>query len=247
MNETLDITPFGMRCRQALAHRWKNDAHAQSKAAKALSEKLGKTVKPQTVQNMCTKANSSQLTFDLSEICGVSYHWLRTGEGEMLEPKTYWDRQTPAQKLDEAPPTPANERVYVSRLSGVKIRAGTGEVVFDFEEIDESHAFNRDWMQSEGLLAEYCKLIDVDGDSMFPTLEAGETIMVNTRDRTPRHNKIFALIGEDGIRVKRLIHRADGVWEIHSDNPAKHLYPTEVFVQGQVAIWGRVRWHAGTL
>lgn len=138
-------------------------------------------------------------------------------------------------------------KVYVSRISGVKIRAGTGEFIYDFEELDNSRAFDREWMRKEGLDPPHCKLIDVDGDSMSPTLENGETILINTRDRELRHNKIFALITDDGIRVKRVLRRADGQWEIHSDNTAKHLYPTEPFVEGKTAIWGRVRWHAGTL
>lgn len=138
-------------------------------------------------------------------------------------------------------------KVYVRRVVGLRISAGTGEVIHDFEEVDNRRAFDREWMQQEGLDATHCKLIDVKGDSMSPTLEDGETILVNTRDRTKVHNKVYALIGEDGIRVKRLLQRADRTWEIHSDNPMKHLYPTEPFIEGKVAIWGRVRWHAGTL
>lgn len=138
-------------------------------------------------------------------------------------------------------------KVYVRRVVGLRISAGTGELIHDFEEIDNRRAFDREWMQEEGLESAHCKLIDVKGDSMSPTLEDGETILVNTRERQKISGKVYALIGEDGIRVKRLLQRADNQWEIHSDNQMKHLYPTEAFAEGKVAIWGRVRWHAGTM
>lgn len=167
----------------------------------------------------------------------------REFEARAGEPHGSWDLP-----LGDVPQTAHDpSKVYVRRVVGLRISAGTGEVIHDFEEVDNRRAFDREWMRDEGLDAAHCKLIDVKGDSMSPTLEDGETILVNTGDRTKVNNKVYALIGEDGIRVKRLLQRADRQWEIHSDNPMKHLYPTEPFIDGKVAIWGRVRWHAGTL
>ena len=169
----------------------------------------------------------------------------REFEAKAGDPRGSWDVPPPQSVREEAPNY--GNKVYVRRVVGLRVSAGSGEVIHDFEEVDNRRAFDREWMQEEGLEAAHCKLIDVKGDSMSPTLEDGETILVNTRDRAKVHNKIYALIGEDGIRVKRLLQRADRTWEIHSDNPMKHLYPTEPFIDGKVAIWGRVRWHAGTL
>lgn len=128
------------------------------------------------------------------------------------------------------PVIPASDKVFVNRVSGIHVAAGSGAVIYDFEELDDSHSFRREWMQKEGLEPAHCKLVEVKGDSMFPTLNDGETIMVNTRERDPKHNRIYVLITEDGLRVKRLMQRSDKTWEIHSDNQAKHLYPTEPLV-----------------
>lgn len=172
----------------------------------------------------------------------VQPEWLKSGKPPRRIVNTHV-----SDGIEVGAATATEVKIHVGRIVGLKLSAGTGEIVYDFEEVEGSRSFEREWMRKEGLDARHCKMVEVDGDSMFPTLESGESILVNTRDRELRHNKVFALVTDDGLRVKRLIRRSDGQWEIHSDNPMKHLYPTEDFVAGKVAIWGRVRWHAGTL
>jgi phage repressor protein C with HTH and peptisase S24 domain len=140
-----------------------------------------------------------------------------------------------------------DQRVYVSRVLGAKLSAGSGEAVFDFEEVDRSHVFQRDWMQRRHLRAERCKLYEVKGESMSPTIGDGDMVMINMADREVVSGRVYALVAEDGLRVKRLIKRADGVIEMRSDNPLQHIYPPEPILSGNVAIIGRVVWHAGEL
>lgn len=140
-----------------------------------------------------------------------------------------------------------NEKyVFVDRVKGPKLSAGKGELLWDFEEIDKSHAFRRDYMQSKGWKAARCKLWDVQGDSMATTLNHGDTVMINLADREIISGEIYALIAGDGLRVKRLIRRADGIIEMRSDNPQQHKYPPEPITDTNAAVIGRVVWRAGS-
>ncbi|WP_162932145.1 LexA family transcriptional regulator [Solimonas sp. K1W22B-7] len=137
--------------------------------------------------------------------------------------------------------------VYVSKVTGAKLAGGRGEIIHDFEEVDKSHSFRREWMAQAGLSPDKCKLWDVTGDSMSPTLNHGDSVMIHTAEREVVSGKVYALIAEDGMRVKRLIRRADGIVVMHSDNPMQHLYPPEPILSETVAIYGRVVWKAGKL
>lgn len=138
-----------------------------------------------------------------------------------------------------------NDKIFVTKIHGVKLSAGTGEVIYDFEEIENTHAFNREWLQKKRLDPKRCKLWSVQGDSMYPKYPNGALVLLNLAQREPISGKIFAIVTPDGVRLKRLLRRADGIWEIHSDNPDKALYPNEVVSDPEkIAIYGQLRWGA---
>ncbi len=140
----------------------------------------------------------------------------------------------------------ADSKVALKRIVGAHLKAGNGEILYDFETA-EDRSFDREWLRSRDLVPSNCLLWTTSGDSMYPTIEDGELVLVNLREREPMHAKVFALLTEDGLRLKRLMRRSDNTWEIRSDNEDKRLYPTEPMEPGQVAIMGRVRWHAGEM
>lgn len=139
------------------------------------------------------------------------------------------------------------EQVFVGRVHGARFAAGNGELVFEAEEIDRSHGFRRDYMERRGLNPARCKLFTVKGESMLPTIANGALVLVNLADREIVTGQIYALITEDGLRVKRLYRRADGLVEMRSDNPMQHLFPPEVITDGNAAVMGRVVWQAADL
>lgn len=145
---------------------------------------------------------------------------------------------------DLSPQSREVDKVYVNKVEGAHLSAGNGEVIWDFDELDSSHSFQREWMKKKGLDPKRCKLWSVRGDSMYPSYPDGSTVLINLAQREPVSGKVFALVTDDGLRLKRLHKRADGVWEIRSDNPEKHLYPSEEMTLGAVAILGRLRWAA---
>lgn len=156
------------------------------------------------------------------------------------------DGLEPAGEVVHADPE-REDQVFVGRVKGARFAAGNGELVFEAEEIDNSHSFRREYMERRGLNPNRCKLFTVKGESMLPTLTDGALVLVNLADREVVSGLVYALIVGDGLRVKRLFRRPDGVIEMRSDNPMQHMYPPEPIYDGNAAVIGRVVWQAGDL
>lgn len=79
---------------------------------------------------------------------------------------------------------------------------------------------------------------EVRGDSMEPTLPGGSVVFVDTSQRTPPPDDIYAINYGDGLMVKRLklIPRSDLV-SVISDN---ERYGADDLPREEVIVWGRV-------
>ena len=136
---------------------------------------------------------------------------------------------------------PADSREFrpVLLTHGAGIAAGAGANA-DEERVLGSLAFRDDWLKRHGLNPKRCRVIEVTGDSMEPTLQHRAMILVDFQRTVRRHNKIFAVRTEDGPVVKRL-HRTEDGWQLVSDNKAyKPIpWPREAVVLGQVMWTGR--------
>ena len=102
--------------------------------------------------------------------------------------------------------------------------------------------FSARWLKTNGLDAAMLSAIEVEGDSMDPTLRDGDEILV---DRTPRPLRagIHVLRLDDVLLVKR-VERAGDALRLISDNRA---YPEIERAAGEVEILGRVVWKGGRL
>lgn len=132
--------------------------------------------------------------------------------------------------------------VGVSELASA---AGDGAVV-DQERVTGRVKFRRDWLARHGLIARHCRVIQVAGESMEPTLVDGCAILVNQASRRRRLGRIFVIRTSDGLVVKRAGRDDVGAWQLVSDNPNKHVWPTRPWPADAVVI-GEVRWTARTL
>ena len=120
------------------------------------------------------------------------------------------------------------------------IAAGAGAVADD-ETLLSYVPFRDDWLRRHGLHATHCRVIEVTGDSMEPTLQHRAVILVDFQRTVRRHNKIFAVRAGDGPVVKRLRHADGKGWRLVSDNPAYKpvRWPDDAVVLGQVMWTGR--------
>lgn len=90
------------------------------------------------------------------------------------------------------------------------------------------------------------RIITVMGDSMEPTLQPGQRVLVDTGDRTPSPPGVFVVWDGLGLVVKRvqvLAHSEPTRVRISSDNPKYEAYErtlAEAYIQGRVI--GQWRW-----
>ncbi len=144
-----------------------------------------------------------------------------------------------------ASPRVAHETALVPDVLPVPLRrevraAAGGGALNDDETIMGYLAFRRDWLAKYGLNAKRCSIIEVSGDSMDPTLEAGAMILMDLQRVRRRQNRIFVVGIDDGTIVKRLVRKGED-WQLVSDNRRykPRPWPPEARMIGQVIWTGR--------
>jgi phage repressor protein C with HTH and peptisase S24 domain len=109
------------------------------------------------------------------------------------------------------------------------VRASAGPGSYAGEERARPYfAFDERWLKSlTPSAASKLSIIRVEGDSMAPTLSAGDDILVDLGDATERlRDGIYVLRADDVLVVKRLaIHPTGRRVTVQSDNPAYPDWP----------------------
>ena len=166
----------------------------------------------------------------LAKASKVSLEWLATGH-ENAEPKHSVRRTV---ERDELFHVPRHEK-------GPGGRTGT----LRSEQIVDYLAFKKEWVSAR-LNADprNLLLIEAVGDSMAPTLEDSDLLLVDLSEPRFRHDGIYVLRRDNELEVKRLQRRPDGTLNVISDNP---VYEPSVVASDSVHIIGRVIWAAGRL
>ncbi len=118
--------------------------------------------------------------------------------------------------------------------------AGPG-AMNDAEALAGKIGFDEKWLRRLGVDPAHLSLIRVDGDSMAPTLNNGDDIMVDSGAASGAlRDGVHVIRMDDVLMVKRLAKGPAGRLSVLSDNPA---YPDWPDVDGaSVAIIGRVVW-----
>lgn len=119
-------------------------------------------------------------------------------------------------------------------------------------------AFRCDWLKREGIDAGYACLARVMGESMLPTLAAGDMVLINQAQVEPtvrrrgakdlRRSPIYALVENGEARIKRIERPDEETMILISDNPD---YPPEIRTPAQrerlqTTIIGKVMWWGHT-
>ena len=142
--------------------------------------------------------------------------------------------------LGGPPPSGTKTGIRLIPKLAVDASAGAGAIP-DWETLAGKIGFDEKWLRKQGLDPSRLSLIRVDGDSMAPTLNHGDDIMVDNRAAaTALRDGIHVIRLDDVLMVKRLALGPSGRLSVLSDNPA---YPGWPDVDGTaVAIIGRVVW-----
>jgi SOS-response transcriptional repressor LexA len=130
----------------------------------------------------------------------------------------------------------------VKYFSSVRASAGGGAEGFgeEFEQITIDRKliknFFRDISDDE-LSKKHIEAINVDGESMEPTLKNGSIVFIDREQNSISKDGIFVVSTPGGLFIKRLNRKVDGSIELISDNK---LYSPEVVAPSEVRVMGKV-------
>lgn len=156
------------------------------------------------------------------------------------------------------PPLNPSTPTTTSRIPEVDVRGGMGGgglMALEVNHVDEwgnsiaadnvraTWELPNDYLRHELRVApSKAYLIEVRGDSMSPTLETGDRVMIDTADTVPAPGGVFALFDGLGVVVKRLEHvpmSDPPIIKIISDNPHHGVYERTL---EEIRIIGRAIW-----
>ena len=123
--------------------------------------------------------------------------------------------------------------------------AGPGQII-DREAVTHRIAFREEWIRTVSKAPlDQLAVINVDGDSMEPTLRPSDTVLIDFRQNQPGDKDgIYVIRTGNGLQVKRVqVELGKGLITVRSDNPAyapqPNLNPDDIHVIGRVIWLGR--------
>ena len=169
-----------------------------------------------TGETKSLKAEKAQL---LEIATGYRAMWLITGKGPKKTSEEGGRQPRSAIELDGNPEYPAIRRVSIKAQAGV-----TGYAVDYMNDDGPPIVFRRDWYAANNYLPEKMMALRVSGESMSPSLYAGDLIILNSLQTEPKDGIVFVCIYEGEVVVKRLL-RDTGQWWLSSDNQDQRRFP----------------------
>lgn len=172
----------------------------------------------------------------LAQAGGVSFEWLVFGTGEQAKSHQVASND---QTTDQVASYQPGEFTTIPAYQ-VFASAGHGATITD-EPLAEPMAFRSDWLRREGFDPAKMAVIRAKGDSMEPTINDGDVILIRLKNGEAPRDGLYVLRLSDGLFVKRLQFDLGGV-RIISDNP---LYKSRDLSKEELAeldLVGRVVW-----
>lgn len=179
-----------------------------------------------TIYRICRGGSRPSLAYleQLSEQFSIDLNWLITG-----------------QRVTESLTENAKSELVIAPKFDVEASAGFGQIASN-EDVSDHFGFSKQWLSSQlGVHSEQLGFVSVRGDSMQPTLEHGDMILVDMSQHQAHNEDIYLIHTEDGLMTKRLKPFSGGI-KVVSDNPD---YPSWELTAGsveQTRIVGRVVW-----
>ncbi len=191
-----------------IGNRIKEARNHKGFSQELLSEKIGVSKRTLINYEQNDKEPTASTILNIAKHCTISEWWLLTGKGEML--------------LKENNLVASNNNYNIDLLN---VRAGAGEGIYNYviETID-TISLDKSFFRTP-INTSKVKGIQVDGDSMEPTLRDGDYVLID-ENTTFGINGIYAIQFGGQILIKRLQFKMDGAVLIISDN---NKYQSETF------------------
>jgi phage repressor protein C with HTH and peptisase S24 domain len=181
-----------------------------------------------------TKSLSGKLAVNIPRVLGISAVWLSEGKGEMKSPSPMRFRavQTSETAID----------VPVMNAIG---SMGIGKPLPEHDAVVDHVRVARQWvslMFPSISNAKNLAVIAACGDSMRPTFDDGDMLLVDTGVTEIKIDAVYVLALGDELYIKRLQRRPDGAFLMISDNRQYDPYPISDIGKQELRVLGRVLW-----
>lgn len=189
-------------------------------------------------------SKSTSRIVDLASLFKVNPEWLATGEGEMAAINKLSDYVVVGNENQKA----SNDDYVMIDQYDVAGSCGSGALIGDVT-VKGGLAFKRDWINAMNVDSKNLATIYAQGDSMSPTIEDGQVLLVDKSAIQPQSTKIYIICIDGQLYIKRLVNLYDK-WVMRSDNADKSSYPDieiSADTMSEVDVQGRIVWQAGIL
>lgn len=171
---------------------------------------------------------SRKVLVALAQAAGVSLDWLATGAG--------------TRRPEPPPALPTSTLRLVPYLS--EGASALNDVAPSERKDFTAQAFCFRWLSKHGLDSTQLSALEVRGDSMAPTLRAGNIVLIDTESKQIEDDRIYLIRDSDHLLIRRLQVEIGGQVRALADNPLHR----EFFVAlDAIKILGRVVWSGALL
>ena len=182
------------------------------------------------------KSMDIRYALNIERALGFSHIWLMTGEGD--------PHQAPLHRLKDGMAIRAldNDDTEFVQIRMVKLRLSAGITGFHTEPERRDGGtlgMRRTWIERHNYHPDHLIAILVKGESMEPSLYAGDIVIINTLDTKLVDGAVYAVNYEGEAVVKRLTRDA-GKWWLTSDNPDQRKYHRKLCQGNGCLVIGRV-------
>jgi phage repressor protein C with HTH and peptisase S24 domain len=194
---------------------------------------------PQTINNWEARGISKNGLLKVQELVGCNAQWVQTGGGSME--LSFADSLLMGYKSNNS--TNKEDAINLPLLNSVA-SMGSGSDTTDHEVVIDMLSVSRTWVNktlNQITNTSNLAFIHAIGDSMTPTFNDGDILLVDTGVQSVDTDSIYVLDAHERLFIKRVRRRLDGTFEISSDNPA--VKTVDILNGGnQVSIKGKVLW-----
>lgn len=174
----------------------------------------------------------------------VNSEWLFKDEGRMFS-----DKENAFPKADlktEVIPEESNGEFYHVPFIKLKPKAGGGIIISDEDEAVEAVVkFAKYWIKKCLACSPiHLSAMNIEGDSMVPTLEHGDLVLIDKSKKQPTSG-LYVIRIEDTLVVKRVHRLPEYKIEVISDNPAYKPFILDLKNDHENEIIGKVLWSGG--
>ena len=152
-----------------------------------------------------------------------------------LNKQHYASKDRVSYKLDNL------ETLFIEHYLNIKGAAGAGQATPTDQLVLNVAVNAADWRNYVGLDHRHVKIISIHGDSMKPTFNHGDQVLVDTACNRLIDDGVYAFMQDDLLRVKRIKLKLNGDIEVKSDNG--HGFTNETYTQQEATdfiVFGRV-------